>query len=129
MGPRKAGPGFQNLLVMGNRLVAPSAAGQDEAEVVVGLRVIGFGFKPCRYWRMASSIAPRPAKALARLKRASTRSGLIFSASRYSAMASSGPAPLFQSEAQVVVGLRVVGIDFQGLLVMGNGLVNPAPLF
>ena len=31
-----------------------------------------------------------------------------------------------QSQAEVVVGLRVVGLDFQGLLVMGDGLVDLA---
>ena len=29
-----------------------------------------------------------------------------------------------QSDTEVVVGLGVVGLDFQGLLVMGDGLVD-----
>ena len=31
-----------------------------------------------------------------------------------------------QGDAEVVVGIRIVGLDFQGLLVMGNGLVDPS---
>ena len=34
------------------------------------------------------------------------------------------PSAVGQGVAEVVVGLREVGLDFQGLLEMGNGLVN-----
>ena len=30
-----------------------------------------------------------------------------------------------QRNAEVAVGFRVVGLDFQGLLVMGDGLIDP----
>ena len=39
-------------------------------------------------------------------------------------MASSTSSAAGQSQAEVVVGLGVVGLDFQGLLVMGDGLVD-----
>ena len=36
------------------------------------------------------------------------------------------PSALRQSDAEVVVGLGVVGLDFQGLLVMRDRLVDPS---
>ena len=33
-------------------------------------------------------------------------------------------APAGQGEAQVVVGIRIVGLDFQGPAVLGDGLVE-----
>ena len=71
-GPVVLGGGqAEGLLVMRDRLVHPSAAGQGEAEVVVGLRIVGLDFQGLPVMGDGLVDCPRPARAYPRLKWAS----------------------------------------------------------
>ena len=105
-----------------------SLAAKGVAKVLASLGEIGLDIHRLAKKAMASSIRPaRCNAAKPRLFCASASFGLSSMARRKCRMASSSRSPQ-QCDAEVVVGLGIVGLECQGLLILRDGLVGPGLL-
>ena len=111
------------LAVVGDRLVVLALVRQGDAEVVVVPGLVGLQPDGLAEGGDRLVDSPLSRRARPRLSWCRASSGFSRMASRYSAIASSCSPLSLQGVAEVVVGQGVVGLEPDGLAVVGDRLV------